>query len=60
MYLRLVFWTMAIAYTSALFSRGANGSSPSIMLTAAVLGAAIGFALGNVFVNRRARKRGRA
>jgi small-conductance mechanosensitive channel len=49
---------MAMAYTSALFSHGTNGSSPSIMLTAAVLGAAIGFALGNVFVNRRARKRG--
>ncbi len=58
MYLRLTFWTLAMAYTSVLLSRGTGGSSPGTMLTAAVLGAAIGFGLGGLFVNRRTRRRG--
>lgn len=58
MYLRLAFWTLAMAYTSALLSRGTPGFSPSIMLTAALLGAVLGFGVGAMFVNRRARKRG--
>lgn len=57
MYLRLAFWTLSLAYTSALFSRGTSGSSPGIMLTAAVLGAILGFSLGGMFVSRRTRKR---
>ena len=28
MYLRLAFWTLSMAYTSALFSRGTSGASP--------------------------------
>lgn len=58
MYLRLAFWTLAIAYTAALLSSTTAGSSPSTMVTAAVLGAAIGFSLGGMFVGRRKRKRG--
>ena len=55
MYLRLAFWTLAMSYTSVLLSRATNGASTSIMLAAASLGAVLGFALGGLFVNRRAR-----
>lgn len=58
MYLRLAFWTVAMAYTSVLLSHGTGGSSPSTMFTAALLGALLGFSLGGIFVNRRMRKRG--
>ncbi len=58
MYLRLAFWTLSMAYTSALFSRGTSDASPGIMLTAAGLGAILGFSLGGMFVSRRTRKRG--
>ena len=58
MYLRLAFWTLSIAYTSALFSRATSGASPGIMLSAAGLGAMPGFSLGGMFVRRRTRKRG--
>jgi hypothetical protein len=57
MYVRLAFWTLAMAYTAVLLSRGTGGASPSTMLTAAVLGAVLGFSLGGMFVNRRTRKR---
>ncbi|MBZ5651939.1 MAG: hypothetical protein LAO18_15810 [Acidobacteriia bacterium] len=58
MYLRLGFWTLAMAYTSVLLSQGTSGSSPSTMITAALLGAILGFSLGGMFVNRRTRKQG--
>jgi hypothetical protein len=58
MYLRLGFWTLAMAYTSVLLIRGTGGSSPGNMFTAALLGAVIGFSLGGIFINRRTRKRG--
>jgi MFS family permease len=57
MYLRLGFWTVAMAYTAFLLARGNGGSSLSVMLTAALLGAAIGFALGGMFADRVRRKR---
>ena len=56
MYLRLAFWTVALAYTAFLFARGNGGSPPSVMFTAAFLGAMMGFGLGSVFANRAARK----
>jgi hypothetical protein len=56
MYLRLAFWTLSLAYTAALFSRTAPGSSLGTMV--AVLGAALGFSLGGMLINRRTRKRG--
>jgi len=58
MYVRLAFWTLAMAYTSVLLIRGTGGSSPGNMFTAALLGAVIGFSLGGIFINRRTRKRG--
>jgi uncharacterized membrane protein YczE len=58
MYLRLAFWTLAMAYTAVLLSRGTGGVSLGTMLTAALLGALLGFSLGGMFVNRRTRKRG--
>jgi hypothetical protein len=57
MYVRLAFWTLAMAYTSVLLSRGTGGSSPSTVYTAALLGAVLGFSLGGMFVSRRTRKR---
>ena len=57
MYIRLAFWTLSLAYTSALFSRSIPGSSSGIMLTAALFGAILGFSLGGMFVSRRTRKR---
>ena len=48
MYLRLAFWTLSLAYTAALFSRTAPGSSVGTMVAAAVLGAALGFSLGGM------------
>ena len=58
MYLRLAFWTLSLAYTCALFSRSTPGSSPGIMLTAALFGGIFGFSLGALLINRRTRKRG--
>ena len=56
MYIRLAFWTLSLAYTSAILSGSIHASSPSIMLTAALLGALLGFSLGGIFINRRTRK----
>jgi hypothetical protein len=57
MYLRLAFWTLSLAYTAALFSRTIPGFSPTLLLTAALLGAIFGFSLGGLFISRRTRKR---
>jgi hypothetical protein len=59
MYLRLAFWTGAMAYISFLFARfdlGTGSSSPGIMLTAAFFGAIVGLALAGMFANRVKRK----
>jgi membrane associated rhomboid family serine protease len=59
MYLRLAFWTVAIAYISFLFARfdiGGGHSSPGVMITAAFFGALTGFALAGMFANRVKRK----
>ena len=58
MYIRLAFWTLSLAYTAVLFSHSAPGSSPAIMVTAALLGAVFGFSLGGMLINRRSRKIG--
>ena len=57
MYIRLAFWTLSLAYTAVLFSHSTPGSSPGIMVTAALLGAIFGFSLGGMLINRRSRKR---
>ena len=58
MYLRLAFWTLSLAYTSALLARTIPGSSPGIVLTAALFGAVFGLSFGALLINRRTRKRG--
>ena len=58
MYLRLAFWTLAMAYTSVLLSHGTSGFSPSTLITAALLGAILGFSLSGMFIDRRTRKQG--
>jgi hypothetical protein len=57
-YARLAFWIVAMAYTSVLLSRSTAGFSPGTVVSAALLGAVMGFCLGGMFVNRRTRKRG--
>jgi hypothetical protein len=57
MYIRLAFWTLSLAYTSALFARTIPGSSAGILLTAALFGAVFGFSLGGMLINRRTRRR---
>jgi hypothetical protein len=59
MYLRITFWTGAMAYISFLFARfdlGTGRSSPGVILTASVFGAMLGLALAGMFVNRVKRK----
>ena len=57
MYIRLAFWSLSLAYTSAIVSGSIHASSPGIMLTAAFFGAVTGFSLGGIFISRRTRKR---
>ncbi len=59
MYLRLAFWTGAMAYISFLFARfdfGAGTPSPGVMFTATFFGAVVGLALAGMFANRVKRK----
>ena len=57
MNLRLVLWTVGMAYATFLLARGNGASSFGAIFIAPFLGAAIGFALGNLFVKRDQRKR---
>ena len=57
MNLRLILWTVGMAYAAFLLARG-NGASPfGAIFMAPFLGASLGFALGNLFVKRDKRKR---
>ncbi len=56
MNLRLILWTVGMAYATFLLARGNGASSFGILFTAPFLGAAIGFALGSLFVRRNQRK----
>jgi hypothetical protein len=59
MYLRLAFWTGAMAYISFLFARfdiGTSRPSPGVLLTATFFGAITGLALAGMFANRVKRK----
>jgi hypothetical protein len=56
MYLRLAFWVVSGTYTAFIFARGNGGSAYSV-ITAAFLGAILGFSLGGMFANRAVRKR---
>jgi uncharacterized membrane protein len=57
MNLRLILWTVGMAYATFLMARGNGASSFGVLFIAPFLGAAIGFALGNLFVKRDQRKR---
>ncbi len=57
MYLRMTSWTVAGAYTAFIFARGNGGSPLSIIFTATVFGAILGFSLGGMFASRATRKR---
>jgi len=54
---RLIFWTLCLAYVGFLLAGTKGVSSASVAVTAAFLGAMIGFALGVMFANRARRKR---
>jgi hypothetical protein len=56
MNLRLILWTLGMAYATFLLARGNGASSFGILFTAPFLGAAIGFALGSLFLKRHKRK----
>jgi RsiW-degrading membrane proteinase PrsW (M82 family) len=53
---RLILWTLCMAYVGFLLAGAKNASSPNVVVTAAFLGALIGFALGVMFANRAHRK----
>ncbi|MBZ5652369.1 MAG: hypothetical protein LAO18_18015 [Acidobacteriia bacterium] len=56
MNLRLILWTVGMAYAAFLLARGNGASSFGASFIAPFLGAAIGFALGSLFVKRDKRK----
>ena len=56
MNLRLILWTVSMAYAAFLLARGNGASSFAAMFIAPFLGAAIGFGLGSPFVKRDRRK----
>lgn len=54
---RLMFWTIALAYTLFLIAgRGSTQVALSLALTAVSLGAAAGFVVGAMFSQRAARQ----
>jgi hypothetical protein len=56
MNVRIVLWTLCLAYVGFLMAGGQNAASITITITAALIGAASGFGLGTMF-NRRAARR---
>ena len=57
MSLRLIVWTLCMAYVAFLLAGTKGAFSPGIAITAAFLGAMIGFCLGIMFANRALRRR---
>jgi len=55
MNLRLILWTVGLAYLAFLLAHS-TGSSLSVMFAAAILGAVVGFGLGSMFADRAKRK----
>jgi membrane associated rhomboid family serine protease len=56
MSLRLIVWTLCMAYVAFLLAGTKGAFSPGIAITAAFLGAMIGFCLGIMFANRAHRR----
>jgi TRAP-type uncharacterized transport system fused permease subunit len=54
--LRLVIWPLCMAYAAFLLADTKSVSSLSVMITAAFLGAMLGFCLGIMFANRAHRR----
>ena len=54
--LRLIVWPLCMAYAAFLLADTKSVSSLSVMITAAFLGAMIGFCLGIMFANRALRR----
>jgi TRAP-type uncharacterized transport system fused permease subunit len=54
--LRLIVWPLCMAYAAFLLADTKSVSSFSVMITAAFLGAMIGFCLGIMFANRALRR----
>jgi hypothetical protein len=56
MNLRLILWTVGMAYATFLLARDNGAASFGVRFTAPFLGAAIGYSLGSLFSNRAKRK----
>jgi hypothetical protein len=56
MNLRLILWTLAMAYVGFLLASPKSASSLYVVIIAAFLRALIGFSLGIMFANRAHRK----
>jgi hypothetical protein len=56
MSLRLIVWPLCMAYVAFLLAGTKGAFSPGIAITAAFLGAMIGFCLGIMFANRALRR----
>jgi membrane associated rhomboid family serine protease len=56
MSLRLIVWTLCMAYVAFLLAGTKGAFSPGIAITAAFLGAMLGFCLGIMFANRAHRR----
>jgi hypothetical protein len=56
MNLRLILWTLCMAYVGFLLAGTKSAPSLNVVIIAAFLGALIGFALGIMFANRAHRK----
>ena len=56
MNLRLILWTVGMAYATFLLARDNGASSFGVLFTAPFLGAAIGYSLGGLFTKRAMRK----
>jgi hypothetical protein len=56
MNLRIVLWTLCLAYVGFLLAGGKNASSIIVTMVAALIGAALGLGLGTMFNRRAARK----
>jgi hypothetical protein len=60
MYLRIVVWTIAMAYAGFLMTGGKNLASPSMMITTSFLGALLGLLMAMMFTLRKHRRESRA
>ena len=60
MYVRMILWTLALAYVGFLMTGGNGVPSPSMMITTAFLGALLGFLLAIMFTLREHRRESRA